>query len=267
MGHRLSEVRLEPERRAARQRNGRRPATSGRDIVFSLSNTRRSRTAAELARLANCWRTTGDIRDNWGASAHRLPPGPLAAYAGPGHWNDPDMLVVGYVGWGTAAASDAISRRTSNTRTSASGACLASPLLLGYDLERLDDVHAQPVDQRRSAGRQSGPARQAGDPRVTRRAGDYDRAAGSIRPAGTGRKHMARQVWARELADGSRAVGLFNLSDEPATVTVKWSDIGVNGKQVVRDLWRQQDVGTFEEKYETTVAPHGVFLAKVSAEP
>jgi alpha-galactosidase len=78
---------------------------------------------------------------------------------------------------------------------------------------------------------------------------------------------MARQVWGRELADGSRAVGLFNLSDKAATVTAKWSDIGVSGKQVVRDLWRQQDVGTFDDQYETTVAPHGVFMAKVSRAP
>jgi alpha-galactosidase len=81
---------------------------------------------------------------------------------------------------------------------------------------------------------------------------------------GQGNKHMANQVWARELAGGSRAVGLFNLGDEPATVTARWSDIGLAGRQVVRDLWRQKDVGTFEDAFGSKVPPHGVVLVKIS---
>ena len=176
------------------------------------------------------------------------------------------MLVVGYVGWGPRLHPSNLTPDEQYTHISL-WCLLASPLLLGNDLERMDAftlslltndevlaVNQDPLGKQATRVAQDGPE-------IT-----IERPGRSGRP-GQARKHMARQVWARELADGSRAVGLFNLSDEPATVTVKWSDIGVNGKQVVRDLWRQQDVGTFEEKYETTVAPHGVFLAKVSAEP
>ena len=69
----------------------------------------------------------------------------------------------------------------------------------------------------------------------------------------------------KELEDGSRAVGLFNRSDFDATVTARWSDLGVTGKRVVRDLWRQKNVGSFAEKYAAKVPSHGVVLVKVSA--
>ena len=80
-----------------------------RDIVFSLSNSAPFAQAADWARLANCWRTTGDIWDRWDESAFDWQYGiseigfaqdQWVPYAGPGHWNDPDMLVVGRVGWG-----------------------------------------------------------------------------------------------------------------------------------------------------------------------
>ena len=66
------------------------------------------------------------------------------------------------------------------------------------------------------------------------------------------------------MADGTKAVGLFNRGNEPRTVTVKWSDLGITGKQKVRDLWRQKDLGTFDEKFETKVLVHGVVLVKVT---
>jgi hypothetical protein len=71
------------------------------------------------------------------------------------------------------------------------------------------------------------------------------------------------EVCAKPLADGSRSVGLFNLGNAEAPVTVKWSDLGLSGKQKVRDLWRQQDVGAFNDSYTTPVASHGVVLARV----
>jgi len=72
-------------------------------------------------------------------------------------------------------------------------------------------------------------------------------------------------VYVKELADGGRALGLFNRGRQPAKVTANFSDAGVSGKQTVRDLWRQKDVGTFEDKYEATVPPHGVVLVKLTA--
>jgi len=73
------------------------------------------------------------------------------------------------------------------------------------------------------------------------------------------------QIWVRDLEDGSKAVGLFNLSDATQNVTLNWSDIKVEGKQTVRDLWRQKDLGEFDGKFETNVYSHGVVFVKVAA--
>jgi len=74
---------------------------SGRDVVYSLSNSAPFYGAAEWASRANSWRTTGDIRDTWNSmSKIGFAQDPWAPFAGQGHWNDPDMLVVGQVGWG-----------------------------------------------------------------------------------------------------------------------------------------------------------------------
>jgi alpha-galactosidase len=69
------------------------------------------------------------------------------------------------------------------------------------------------------------------------------------------------------MADGSRAVGLFNRTERPITVTVKWSDLGLQGKQTVRDLWRQKDLGDFDSQFSTDVGRHGAVLLKISNSP
>ena len=71
------------------------------------------------------------------------------------------------------------------------------------------------------------------------------------------------EVWARPLEDGTMAVGLFNRGMETAKVTAKWSDLGVNGRQPVRDLWRRKDVGTFDGAFTATIPPHGMEMIKV----
>jgi alpha-galactosidase len=74
---------------------------SGRDIVFSLSNNSPFTNAPVLSKIANCWRTTGDIRDNWDSMSKKgFGQDKWEPYSSQGHWNDPDMLVVGQVGWG-----------------------------------------------------------------------------------------------------------------------------------------------------------------------
>jgi alpha-galactosidase len=71
------------------------------------------------------------------------------------------------------------------------------------------------------------------------------------------------EVWAKEMEDGSTAVGLFNRGDKPATVTAGCSDLRISGPRVVRDLWRQQDQGVFRGDFEASVAPHGVALVRM----
>ncbi len=79
-------------------------------------------------------------------------------------------------------------------------------------------------------------------------------------------KRGALEVWAKELEDGSKAVGLFNRGNSSARVTALWSDLGVTGRHAVRDLWRQKDMGTFEGKFGATIARHGAGLLRISKE-
>jgi alpha-galactosidase len=85
------------------------------------------------------------------------------------------------------------------------------------------------------------------------------------KPAGRIAQDGPREVWARPLADGTMAVGLFNRGMEPAAVKVKWSDLSqkLRGPQPVRDLWLHRDAGQFDDSYEATVPPHGTVLVKV----
>ena len=213
-----------------------------RDIVFSLCQYG----MADVWKWGgsvngNCWRTTGDITDTWESmSGIGFKQDPVAPFAGPGHWNDPDILVVGQVGWGNLRPT----RLTPDEQyTHISLWCLLSaPLLIGCDLEKLDDFtlgllgndEVLAVDQD-SLGKE----------------------ASCVSSNGTLR------VLAKDLDDGTKAAGLFNLGDQPATVVASWDDLKLSGEQLVRDLWRQKDLGRFEKEFSATVASHGVVLLKI----
>jgi alpha-galactosidase len=221
--------------------------SSGRDIIFSLSNSAPFNHAKDWARLANSWRTTGDIRDTWPNMAGiGFAQDKWAPFAGPGHWNDPDMLVVGHVGWGPQLHPSRLTPDEQYTHISL-WCLLSAPLLLGCDLEHLDKFtlglltndEVLEIDQD-PLGKQA-----------TRVA-----------------SHGEVDVYLKPLEDGSKAIGLFNRGSTTTTGLADWSDLGLTGKQRVRDLWRQKDLGTFDEKFETEVPPHGVVLIKVnSAQP
>ncbi len=215
-----------------------------RDIVFSLCQYGMGNVwewGAEVG--GNCWRTTGDISDTWssmsgigfGQAGHEK-------FAGPGHWNDPDMLVVGYVGW---SANVRPTRLTPNEQyTHISLWCLlCSPLLIGCDMTRLDDFTLSLLTNDEVLEVSQDPlGRQAG--RVA--------------------KNGPLEIWAKDLEDGSKAVGLFNRGDYASGMTLRWSDLGLSHPQRVRDLWRQQDLGTFAGQFQATVPRHGVVLLKVT---
>ncbi len=86
-------------------------------------------------------------------------------------------------------------------------------------------------------------------------------------PLGKQARRMAQEdtleVWAKEMQDGSLAVGLFNRGELENKVTAKWSELGLMGKQIVRDLWRQKDLGEFDSQFAATVARHGVALVRL----
>ena len=226
---------------------GRMLVAQKRDIVFSLCQYGDSNVWEWGASVdGNCWRTTGDINDTWGSLAGiGFSQNGHEAYASPGHWNDPDMLVVGQVGWGPKLHPTRLTPDEQYTHISL-WSLLAAPLLIGCDLTKVDDFTLNLLTNDEVIAVDQDPL---GHParRVT--------------------KVKDSEVWARVLADGSLAVGLFNRSELPATVRVAWSDLGIAGERVVRDLWRQVDVGTRSDGYEVRVPRHGVFLMKVSPPP
>jgi alpha-galactosidase len=224
-------------------------AKTGRDIVFSFCQYGMGNVwkwAAEAG--GNSWRTTGDITDNWRSMTRNASRGDgIESYAGPGHWNDPDMLVVGKVGWGPSLHATHLTPDEQYTHLSLW--CLqAAPLLIGCDLTQLDaftlglltndeviDVDQDPLGQ----------------------------AAHFVHPTAAGQTPIG--IWARPLEDGSMAVGLLNFGTLPATGSVNWNDLHLTGSYLVRDLWRHKDLGTFEQKFESQeIPPHGVILVRIS---
>ena len=190
----------------------------------------------------NLWRTTGDINDTWGSMAGiGFGQAELAPFASPGHWNDPDMLVVGVVGWGNAHPT----RLTPNEQYThiSLWSLLSAPLLIGCDLTKLDDFTKNLLTNDEVL------------------AVDQD-------PLGKQAKRVAKQggieVWAKPLADGSTAVGVFNRGLVPATHALDLAALDLGGERSVRDLWRQKDLGTADGTFSTEVPGHGVVLLRVS---
>lgn len=206
-----------------------------RPIVFSLCEYGRFDVAAWGPKAGgNLWRTSGDISDDYktmasiGFDRH----GP-AGHAGPGRWNDLDMLEVGNGG---------MSAEEYRTHMSL-WALQAAPLIAGNDvrsmtpetLTLLTNREVIAVDQD-PLGRQGTRLKQTG----------------------------AVEVWSRPLKDGSIAVGLFNRSDAAAEAAVDWSELGMAAKPQVRDLWTHADLGRTEGGVKRVVPAHGVALLRVS---
>ncbi|HVS54066.1 MAG TPA: putative Ig domain-containing protein [Opitutaceae bacterium] len=221
---------------------------TGRDIVLSLSNNHIKNLlpiVGDVSPWAQSWRTTTDIRDVWSRVANDIgfAQDPWAPFARPGHFTDADMLVVGWIGGWNPNNLHPSKLTPDEQYTHLSLWCLlASPLLIGCDLERMDDFtlglltndEVLEVDQD-SLGRQA------------------------VQVGGAG----AAKIYAKPLDDGSLAVGLFNAGTVETKIAATWADLKLAGPQRVRDLWRQQDLGAFEEKFEATVAPHGVALVRI----
>ena len=182
----------------------------------------------------NLWRTTGDITDKYARMAEiGFSQAGLGRFAGPRHWNDPDMLEVGNGGM-----------TTDEYRTHMSlWAILAAPLLAGNDLTTMTpetvalltnhDVIA--IDQD-AAGKQ----------------GDRVSAEGPV------------EVWARVLADGSKAVGIFNRHQTALVARVDFGTMGFKGAVKARDLWQRKDLGKLNSPYVVKVPAHGVVFLKVT---
>ena len=225
-----------------------------RDIVYSIcqyGNGNVWEWGAEPDIGGNSWRTTGDIRDNWPQTMQigfnpRWSDIDIGQYGGPGHWNDFDMLVIGVVGWSYEPQHESKLSPAELLTHISLWTLHAAPLILGCDLAQADDFTISLLT-------------------------NDEVLAINQDPMGRGAKAVYKtpnsglQVWARPLADGSKAVGLFNLEEMPMRVTAKWSDLGITGRQLVRDVWRQKNLGTFSGEYSCQIPRHGCMLLKISA--
>jgi hypothetical protein len=224
----------------------------GRPIVFSTSpGPTDPKNAAHVSKYANMWRISGDFWDNW-VETHRSGLNHtfdlLAAWqdvGGPGHWPDADMIPFGHIGIKcTIAGGDRHTRFTPDEqRTLMSLWSIApSPLILGAQLTDLDAPTLALITN---------------DEVI---AVDQD-------PLGAKAKRVSQkdgtEVWVKPLKNGDKAVGLFNRSEKPMEVEALWSDAGLTGSHLVRDLWVHKLLGAFNNKYSALVPPHGVVLLRV----
>ncbi len=216
---------------------------SGRPILLAICEWGNNRPWEWGQKIGNMWRTASDIRDAW-KGREKWSIGmtdivdinePLYPHAGPGHWNDPDMLEVGNGGM-----SDTEYRAHFSL-----WAMMAAPLIAGNDIATMDaatraillnaDVIAVDQDPLGAQGRR------------VRDDGDHE-------------------VWSKPMADGSRAVLLFNRGEAPAEIAVAWPEIGYPAtvKADVRDLWAHRSLGRKTGRFAATVPAHGVVMVRVT---
>jgi len=206
---------------------------TGRPIVFSLCQYGWFDVGSWGANAGgNLWRTTGDISDNWNSMANiGFGQNGREKVAGPGHWNDPDMMEIGNGGMSTTEYKTHFSL----------WAMLAAPLIAGHDVRTMNDTirsiltnrEVIAIDQDKT-GHQGFRVRQDGD----------------------------TEIWEKPLSDGV-AVALFNRGGEGAKMSVKWSDIGVTkSNPKVHDVWSHQDVDA-PAGYTVEVPWHGAVLLTV----
>lgn len=223
---------------------------SGRPIVLSICEWGSHQPwlwGAEAG--GNLWRTTGDIQDRW-AGKKEWSPGnccsngmldivdenePLYSYAGPGHWNDPDMLEVGNGGMTTTEYRSHFSL----------WALMAAPLIAGNDLRSMTpEIHDILTNKEVIAVDQDPLGRQG---RRVWKDGDFE-------------------VWSKQLQNGDRAVILLNRGSSEHEITANWEQLGYPGhlSTAVRDLWAHKDIAKFTAKFSATVPSHGVVMVRVT---
>lgn len=222
-----------------------------RDIVYSLCQYGMGdvwKWGADKSVAGNCWRTCGDIGDYWtsmSANGFDVMSKSMAKYGGPGHWNDPDMLVVGKVGWGPTLHAPALTPSEQLTHLTL-WSMLASPLLIGCDMTQMDKFTLDLLSNTEVI--------------------EVDQDPLGLPPERIAHDEKT-EIWARPLFDGTTAVALFNRSSTPAKMSVKWADLKngkISGQQPVRNLWTRKNLGNLDG-YEATVARHGAVLLKVGA--
>jgi alpha-galactosidase len=207
-----------------------------RPMVLSICEWGRNRPWEWAGGLGHLWRTSGDIADRWDSLIDILDrQDALAEFAGPDHWNDPDMLEVGNGGM-----TDAEYRAHFSL-----WAILAAPLMAGNDVRAMSDATRAILTAPEVIAVDQDPLGKQG-----------------LRVA----QSNAIDVWARGLADGGRAVVLLNRGEVAARAEVTWDLVGGRrpDKALVRDLWERQDLGIRAEGYDVTLEPHSAALIRAT---
>ncbi len=214
-----------------------------RDIMFSFCQYGMGDSwnwAGEVG--GNSWRTTGDITDTWKSMSDiGFRQQAEQPHARPGHFNDPDMLIVGKVGWGDSQHNTRLTPDEQYTHISL-WSLLSSPLLIGCDLGKLDGFTLNLLtNDEVLAISQDALGKEA---KEVFKNDDYT-------------------VYVKDMEDGSKAVGIFNISGKYQTINLNWADLNLGGYTKVRDVWRQKYLITNNKTFKTNVPSHGVELVRL----
>ena len=208
---------------------------TGRPIVFSMCEWGRNKPWEWARGVGHLWRTTGDISDRWDSFARLLDQQVgLEKYAGPGGWNDPDMLEVGNGGM-TAA----------EYRAHFSLWCLLSaPLMAGNDIRSMTPDTRDILTNREVIAVDQDPTEQG---RRLRKTGDLE-------------------IWVKRMAGNARAVVLFNRGGAQAQIALSWQELGLpfDAELAVRDLWAKKDLGKVKGTFVVAVPSHDVVMVKLT---
>jgi alpha-galactosidase len=207
---------------------------TGRPIVFSMCEWGRNQPWTWARGVAHLWRTTGDISDRWSSFVRLLDQQVgLEKYAGPGGWNDPDMLEVGNGGM-----------TIPEYRAHFSLWCLLSaPLMAGNDIRSMTPEIRDILTNKEVIAVDQDPTEQG------RRL----------------RKNGELEVWVKKMAGNQRVVVLFNRGNAPAQMALSWHELGLpfDAELAVRDLWAKKDLGNVKGTFVTSVPSHDVVMVKL----
>ncbi len=215
-----------------------------RDIIVSLSPNHSREEDKFVPKYCNLWRLTGDIEAKWERIIAPFGMADRLALTKPGHFGDLDMLQIGPLGKPNRA--EVVFKPSPLTPAEqyvqvSLWCILTQPLLLSCNVPTMDDFDLNLATNDEVLAVNQDPLVKQGY-RVANKIHDWE-------------------IWAKDLADGGKAVALFNLSDKDQVISVSKSQIGLTG--IVRDLWRQKDVGPMGDTFSTMVSPHGIAFVKI----
>lgn len=227
---------------------------SGRDIVYSISNNAKFDVVEVCKTRVNCWRTGVDLKDywddapkgwsiiqTWDRQRYWLENG---YRGGPGHFPDPDMLVVGDLTSSTVGPKLAPTNLTPDEQYShvTLWVLWASPILIGCPIENMDSFtlnlfrNAELIAVHQDS---------------------------TATPGMTVYNEGGHEIIVKDLEGGAKAVGLFNKNETEEVVTFDWDMAGLKGAKQIRDVWRNKDIGSFKGSFSATVRPHGTVLIQL----